>query len=379
MEETLKRNENVQVMVENVTAEVKLVKEKLDQQVESNRRLEADNAEMKKTLTEIAKQMEKETHVQQKSRVVHADHMKKGIAEAEVVEREPKIVVAGGANAGCLNSVEVFSLSNATWTTLQPMRECHQEAFSVVHENHIFVAGGKGKNGASKSIEKLPLDAVHVYTSLPWEFIPAELPGQLVGHCIVVYNGRFIVIGGYDDSSKAFSDSITEISLAPPYSRRLLSAMPQRRCYHAVAIFQDKILIIGGRGPRPTNSVVMYDIIKNQCQELAPLPYPVYEMAAVKCDDNSVMIMGGVDERKKVLKQVLMYNMKTQKIQMLPDMRNKRRGCVAAIVRDAVIVIGGQDEKTTTKSVESFTFDRNTWEELPEMHEARCWPTAVVC
>ena len=61
-------------------------------------------------------------------------------------------------------------------------------------------------------------------------------------------------------------------------------------------------------------------------------------------------------------------------------MKYKRKECAAAVVRDAVIVMGGRDERENyLKSVECFKFDRNGWEELPPMHEARSWATAVVC
>ena len=127
-------------------------------------------------------------------------------------------------------------------------------------------------------------------------------------------------------------------------------------------------------------SVVMYDITKNECRELAPLPYPVHEMATVKWGDDSVMIMGGADSDNKPLNKVLMYNIKTQNIQILPDMNYSRAGYSAAVVKDTVIVMGGQAEKRNIlKSVESFGFDRNSWEELPEMHEARCKASAVAC
>ena len=109
----------------------------------------------------------------------------------------------------------------------------------------------------------------------------------------------------------------------------------------------------------------MYDITKNEFQELTPLPYPVFEMATVKWGDDSVMIMGGADRDCQPLNKVLMYNIKTQKIQMLPDMKYKRTGCVAAVVKDTVIVMGGKNEKRNfLKSVESFRFDRYSWEEL---------------
>ena len=160
--------------------------------------------------------------------------------------------------------------------------------------------------------------------------------------------------------------------------------MPQARCRHGVAMFGDKILILGGRVNCAcrTNlaTVLLYDITKNECKELAALPYPVSEMATVKWGDGNVIIMGGADGDEKPLNKVLLYNIKTQKSRMLPDMKYKRKGCVAAVVRDSVIVMGGQNERgKLLKSVECFQFERYSWQEIPEMQDARWYATAVVC
>ena len=62
-------------------------------------------------------------------------------------------------------------------------------------------------------------------------------------------------------------------------------------------------------------SVVLYDIIKSECKELAPLPSPVSEMATVKWGDDNVIIiiMGGADNESKPLKNVLMCNIPTSR------------------------------------------------------------------
>ena len=386
MNETLSTEvENVKVQIkaieENVVAKVELVEEQLK---ERDRRLEEDNAEMKKSLNEIMKQLE--LIKQQTSHEVLAEQMKKGIAEAaDGMDREPKVVIVGGKNEKCvLNSVEMFSLTNGTWTPLKEMNEHRWGASSVVHNNHIFVCGGFTGTNWLTSVEKISLNAVRVEKCIPWENALTELPGRLVGHCSVVCNGQIIVTGGYDRDKNVYSDSITEISLLPPYTSKLLATMTQRRGFHGVAVFGNKILIVGGEesdlSTSPVRSVVMYDISKNECQELAPLPYSVCEMATVKWDDDNVMIMGGADSNGKPSNKVLMYNIKTQKSHKLPNMKHKRFGCVAAVVEDTVIVMGGRDEKgKVLKSVESFRFDRNSWEELAEMREMRLWATAVVC
>ena len=384
MNEKLDRNEmNVKAVQQNLVAKVDLVQEQLNKQEVSNHHVQGDIVEIKKSLNEITKQLERMT--QQASHEVQAEQeeMKKGIAEADEMDTEPKVVIAGGSNdGGRLNTAEMFSLSAQTWTPLQPMRECRSGASSVVYNNQVVVTGGDGNNGLTNSMERLSTNAVQADQSITWEKFTAELPGRLFGHCSVVYNGRLIVIGGYDNDKRAFSDSITEVSLVPPYTTKLLATMPQRRCYHGVAIFGDKIVIVGGKQHlfvlEVLRSVVMYDITKNECKELAPLPYPVSEMATVKWGDDNVMIMGGVDSKGKPLNKVLIYKIETQTSHMLPDMKYKRQGCVAAVVRDAVIVMGGKGERGNhLKSAERFGFDHYSWDELPEMHEPRSYATAV--
>ena len=362
----------VKAVKEDVVAKVELVQQQLNKQEGSNRRLEADNVEIKKSLVEIMKQLERMT--KQISHEVEAEEMKKEIAEGSGLHREPKVVVAGGRD---LISVEMFSLATKTWTPLQPTKECRAESSSVVWNNQIFVTGGE-----KKSIEKLSLNSVQIDLSTHWKKIPAELPARLSGHRSVVCNGQMIVIGGHDSDTRAYSDSITAISLVPPYTRKTLANMPEGRYLHGVAIFGDKILIVGGRGKNGPvlRSVIMYDITRNKFHELAPLPYHVYGMATVKWDDDNVMMLCGVGIDGKPLNKVLMYNIKTQKSHELPNMNYKRRGCVAAVVRDTVIVMGGMDERfNCLKTVEGFRFDRNSWEELPPMHEARRYAAAVVC
>ena len=377
--EALTRNEaNVKAVEENVVAKVELVQEQLSKQEQSNSELKTYSIEMKKSLNEIMKQLE--TTAQQTTPEDQNEESKKGIAEGGRTDREEKVVIAGGKTGiRSLNSVEMFNLATGTWTPLQPMKNARGEASSVVYNNEIVVTGGE-----DKFMEKLSLNAVQVDQSMFWEDVLAELPGWLIGHRVLVHNGRLLAIGGYDRDKDIYYDSVTEIPLVPPYVSKVLTTMPQGRCHHGVAIFGDKILVIGGRESGRSRSilrsVIVYNIIENQFQELAPLPYPVHEMATVRWGDDKLITMGGADSNNQPLNKVLMYNIKTQKSHELPNMKYKRRGCVAAVVGDTVIVMGGRNETgDDLKSVEGFRFDRYSWEELPPMHQTRCWATAVVC
>ena len=70
--------------------------------------------------------------------------------------------------------------------------------------------------------------------------------------------------------------------------------------------------------------------------------------------------------------------MKTERSHMLPSMRYRRCACAAVVVGNNIVVLGGVDEQgQRLKAVEAFNFQRNTWQEFPEMSQARYCHTAV--
>ena len=370
MNDKLGRNEKNLKVIEkkiaenqvNLVEKVGLVQKQLNKQEENSRLFEAETKKGLNEITNLLKKMILQTP--------SAEDVKKEIAEADGVDSEPMVIIAGGENArGEINSVEMFSLSTRTWTQLQPMIESRSGAASVVYNHDFIVNGGKKNN----SMAKLSLNAVEGGQSITWENFPAELTAPLYGHRCVMYNGRLIMIGGFHIIRS--STSITEISLTPPYTSKLLAAMPWSTFLHGVAIFGDKIVIVGYISNR--GAVLEYNITENAFRQMAALPYHVSNMAMIKWGDNFI-ILGG-SGKKSILSKVLMYNIQNEKCYMLPEMLNKRSGCVAAVVNDTIIVMGGKDEDGNyLKSVESFRFDRFTWEELPEMKEERYMATADV-
>ena len=307
IDEALKRNDSHE---KNVVANVEMVVWK---QEESNRRFEADSLEMQKGLKEVAEQLKRLTQ--------QREDMKKSTAEADEPDREAR-VVAGGWNGECLDSVETYSLSDAKWALLQPIKQPRNFASAVVYRNQIIVNGSSSNGCAVNSIEILPMKAVHVDQSILWENHPAELPKPLYGHSSVILDGRLFVVGGHSRNVLA---KITETSLVYPYTSKVFATMSEGRWSHSVVLFGTKIVILGGKQfwncTSNLKSVLSYDIGKNECQELAPLPYPVSDMATVTWGDDNVIIFGGVDNDGKPLDKVVIYNVKTQKGHMLPNLK----------------------------------------------------------
>ena len=212
-----------------------------------------------------------------------------------------------------------------------------------------------------------------------WSECPVKLPAKLARHSSVLYNDRLIVTGGRNGN--AVFDCIHDVELVPPYTVKALSRMPESRQYHSTQLFDDNLLIVGGSTTDicqdGLSSVVLYDIKKNECKQLAPLPYEVSEMATVRWGDN-IVVIGGADKRGNTLDTVIIYNVKTEQSHLLPSMRCKRRGCSAVVIGNNIVVLGGVSGFVAQKSVETFNFESYTWQELPEMSQARWWHTAVV-
>jgi hypothetical protein len=300
------------------------------------------------------------------------------------MEAKSKVVVAGGWNAdlGELNSVEMLDLSKGTWSYLQPMKEYRASASAFIYDNQIIVSGGwiKSSQPLQTDLMEALQNANRVSPLSTWKRFPAKLSRKLSRFSAVVCKDSLVVIGGYDTSNnKDYSGEISEVSFLHPYAIKMLTKMPRNICWHAVEIFGDKIVIVGGHTTHSIGNVIAYDIANNKCEELAPLPQPVRNMATVKWGDN-VVIIGGEGKSSEAINTVMIYNVKTQQCNWLPPMIHKRSGSTASVVDDNIIVVGGEDEKRRIlRSVERFSFTSYNWEELPPMREPRRDTTSVAC
>ena len=366
---------NLETQMQNNMAilETKLCKsvEKIEQNMEG--KLEAVNNEVKGLKTALVEAFDQMKDVLVKLDGKIEENARK-VRNAPSGDRENIIV------AGCYDndSVEMFNWRQRTWSPLQSIPMRRHEATSFVYNNQIVVAGGYCAGSGyvddmiRMNVDPLPDLAIH------WSECRMKLPVKLVSHSSVLYDDKLMVTGGYNGN--AASDQIHEVQVVPPYAVKSLSKMPEPRQDHCTEIFDDSVLIVAGRPMYcryNLSSVVLYDIKNNVCKQLAPLPYEVSLMATVRWGDN-VVVIGGADKRSKPLNTVIMYNVKTEQSHMLPPMRCKRWGCTAVIVGNNIVVVGGYGEQGDLKSVESFNFERNTWQELPEMSQARYWHNTVV-
>ena len=59
-------------------------------------------------------------------------------------------------------------------------------------------------------------------------------------------------------------------------------------------------------------------------------------------------MIGGANEKSQTLNTVVMYDVKTGKIKMLPCLNHKRAGCAAVNTGNVIVVMGGFVYETAT-------------------------------
>ncbi|CAB4005560.1 E3 ubiquitin- ligase PDZRN3-like [Paramuricea clavata] len=304
---------------------------------------------------------------------------KEATERCDLFTRKQKIFVCGGYDGMTrFNSVESYSWPENSWTLEPTMQEARSAPSAFVHGREIYVSGGWNGTKATDSIESLNVDKGH----LEWTKSAVTMPISCRRHEMVCHENSAILTGGLSDGDNV-SDGIYEISLDPPHDSKLLTQMPEPRCFHGCEIVDNQVMVVGGRTSTyfkdTKNTVYVYDLNNNECKTLPPLPFPIASMATVSYKGN-VILIGGVNEKSQTLNSVVMYDVKTRKIKMLPCLNHKRAGSAAVITGNVIIAVGGYDYEAETflNSVEYLDLSTNVWRELSPMTSKRNCPSAVM-
>ena len=299
-----------------------------------------------------------------------------------VPDNNQDIIILGGYTAPGIQSVsktvEKYSIVEDKSIQLPGMNLARARSASCVYNGDVIVTGGYVGQACTDLIEILKMNQ----HPLRWTMFDGKLPTRLSAHDVTVYQDKLYITGGHNWTKQKTSDAIYELSLAPPYTVKLLARMPQPRRNHRAEIVNGKLFILGGSttgfSKDATDSVVVYDFTKNKIKPCVSLPEPVSGMSTVTWD-NMIIVVGGVDKNDQVLNDVIIYHIETGRSERLPSLKHKRHGPSAVIMHDVIVVLGGWNkEEGHLNSVESFTMGDDQWKELPGMKEKRHYATAVV-
>ena len=276
-----------------------------------------------------------------------------------------------------LNTTEKYNMLEKRSTLLPRMNQHRAAAACCVYNNDVIITGGYDGRARTDSIEMLKMNQY----PLQWKLSDCKLPKKLSKHAAVVHQDKLFVIGGRGEDK--VSDAIHEVSLTPPYNSKLLCKMPKPRRNHRAELINHKIYILGGTttdfAKDATDSVLVYDLVKCKLKSCPPLPYAVCCMATVIWG-KTIIVVGGLNKDHEALNDVIMYDTDNGHSSILPSMIYKRNGCSAVISNDVIFAMGGKNvEEAYLNSVECFTMGIKEWRKLPGMIEKRrCAPVAVI-
>ena len=348
-----------------------------DHNVNLQKQLDDHNMKLQAQVDDLGKKMSKMCEMQTEMTTTVTQMMTemKQVKEMSPGQRlgRKNIIIAGGWNRNAnINSVEIFSWSQKTWTLIKPMSTAHTRASAVTCKGEVLISGGYDGKKYTDIIETSSCEQ-----SAEWKISRVKLPEVCASHATVMYKDSLILSGGRAGFGGEVSDKIYEVSMVPPYSTKVLTTMPEPRCDHAMELFEDKLFIFGGYHGGAKDTVMMYDLVTKEWKMMKPLPFPVVEMASVLWQNNAILL-GGRNGAYDVIDSVVIYNLTTGESKYLSSIKHKRLGCAAVVTGDALVVMGGYDGRNHLKSVEVFHFLKQVWEELPEMNEARWFASAVV-
>jgi N-acetylneuraminic acid mutarotase len=211
---------------------------------------------------------------------------KEAIERCDLFTGRQKIFVCGGRDGNTrLNSVESYSWPENSWTLEPAMKQIRSGTSAFIHAREIYVSGGWNGTNNTGSVETLNVDE----EQLEWVESPVKMPLKCSSHKMVCHEDSAILTGGLTDGNNV-SDGIYKISLDPPHNSKLLTQMPELRCYHGCEIVNNQVMVAGGRTSTDEkdtkNTVYVYDLNKNECKTLPPLPFAISSMATVSYKGN---------------------------------------------------------------------------------------------
>ncbi|XP_077295644.1 kelch-like protein 1 isoform X2 [Arctopsyche grandis] len=182
----------------------------------------------------------------------------------------------------------------------------------------------------------------------------------------VVLKNKLITLGGVIDDKTTNKASCFDLATK---ETRELKAMQEERLDFAATVIDDQVFVIGGKNNKykVLNSVERYDLVTNTWTNVAHMLTPRYNHV-IAVVGKEIYAIGGSDE-KNTLNTMEIYDTQQDKWTVAPPMKEKRSVCAAVVMGDHIYAIGGFDGYSELKSVERFDIKSHTWTSVANIPE----------
>jgi RNA polymerase sigma factor (sigma-70 family) len=255
---------------------------------------------------------------------------------SSIAEVNGKIYVISGCSAWNVlsNANEKYDPITDTWEKMADIPMARLGATATVVNGKIYVIGGRMDNW------QVSYPTVQVYDPVTntWEK-KSDMPSGKFFHVAVKVDEKIYIFGGESaDGVASLSAYVYDPALDLWQNLKEIPAEFQVDLSPGFAV-DNKIYFFGAAG----GAVLEFDIINKKWNRLARLPIETY-CPAVAMINNKVYIFGGMDGALNGLSSVQVYDIKTDKVEVMKDMPSHRGlfGCdPAPVFNNGIFVIGG--------------------------------------
>ncbi|XP_076814544.1 kelch-like protein 12 [Clavelina lepadiformis] len=268
-----------------------------------------------------------------------------------------KILIIGGQI--CPQSVVKFNTKTNQWSKMPNTNIARMYSSTVNYNQQILLMGGSDSN-CLNSVEMLDLNDENP----KWDSNFPSMGEKRYFFASTVLNGLVYCAGGFNGKRLLSCESYD------PKERKWSSIrnMNISRSRHALVSARGLLYVLGGYGGNNiTNTAECYDPRNGKWENIPPMKTCRYGLAAVVLN-NEIYAMGGAD-----LSSVEKYNLDTKSWINVPSMNEKRNVGSACVVDGLIWVFGGRGAKT----VEFYDPATNKWQVSTNMDRERQWPCVV--
>jgi DNA-binding CsgD family transcriptional regulator len=189
---------------------------------------------------------------------------------------------------------------------------------------------------------------------------------------VLVLSGLYLLI-----SKPAFLMSQESPVEVPQQKWENLASLNAPRSSMAVAIFEEKIIIIGGHSNTGAISAVeMFDPASNAWSILSEKPTAVYDASAVVIGEK-IYVPGGVTQDGTLTKVVEVFNPRKNTWERAADLPVAISAYGLASYEGQIFLFGGSDSKIALDSVWRYDPNTDTWNQGSPMPTARMYPSVL--
>jgi N-acetylneuraminic acid mutarotase len=248
-----------------------------------------------------------------------------------------------------------FLLAAAGWKQAAPLPLPRTEVTGARVGTEIIVVGGYLPDGRSSS----RVDAYSPSRNR-WRKLP-DLP-VAVNHAMAAsYRGRLYVVGGYGGEARA--------SVFAGGRWRSLPNVPAPRAAAGAAIVQGKLYVVGGVAAAGLARKMLVLDLKTLKWSSRAGPTP-REHLAVTARRGVIYALAG-REGGTNFDYFESYAPARRHWVRLPRVPQRRGGTGAAVVRDRIVSIGGEEPRGTIRSVYAYNIRTRSWRRLADMRTPR--------